>query len=35
MNKAKLFTLLLTAAIIAMLVAKVVHPGGMNDGGFW
>ena len=35
MTKARLFTLLLTAALLAMLVAKVYRTGGMSDGGFW
>lgn len=35
MTKARLFTLLLIAAMFAMLVGKIFHPGGLNDGGFW
>jgi hypothetical protein len=35
MTKARLFTLLLTAAMLAMLVAKCYRPGGISDGGFW
>jgi hypothetical protein len=35
MTKARLFTLLITAAMLAMLVATCFRPGGMNDGGFW
>jgi hypothetical protein len=34
-TKARLFTLLITAVMIAMLVAKLHRPGGLNDGGFW
>jgi hypothetical protein len=34
-TKARLFTLLITAAMFAMLFAKAFHPGGLNDGGFW
>ena len=38
MNKTRLFTLLITAALMTMLLAKVgviLHGGGFNDGGFW
>jgi hypothetical protein len=38
MTKARLFSLLLTAALLAIFLAKVmtvVSPDGMNDGGFW
>ena len=38
MNKARLFSLLLTAALLTMILARVgllFHAGGMNDGGFW
>jgi len=35
MTKARLFTLLLTASMFAMLVAKLYRPGGLSDGGFW
>lgn len=38
MNKARLFSLLLTAALVSMLLARVgvvFHLGGMNDGGLW
>ena len=38
MTKARLFSLLLTAALLAILFAKVlsvVSPDGMNDGGYW
>jgi hypothetical protein len=38
MNKARLFSLLITAALMTMLLAKagvILHGGGMNDGGFW
>jgi hypothetical protein len=35
-TKARLFTLLLAAAIIAMLVAGAHGlPTGLNDGGYW
>jgi hypothetical protein len=34
LNKVRLFTLLITALMIAMLVAKCLHPIGMSDGGF-
>jgi hypothetical protein len=34
-SKARLFTLLITAAIFAMLVAKIYRPGGLSDGGYW
>ena len=35
MTKARLLTLLITAAMLAMFVAKCYHSGGLNDGGFW
>ena len=38
MNKARLFSLLITAALMTMLLAKaggILHNGGFNDGGFW
>ena len=38
MNKTRLFFLLLTAALVSMLLARVgviFHLGGMNDGGLW
>jgi len=38
MNKARLFSLLITAALLTMALAKVgviFHSGGFNDGGFW
>ena len=39
MNKTRLFSLLITAALVSMFAAKLVFlcvsPGGMNDGGFW
>jgi hypothetical protein len=38
MNKARLFSLLITAALMTMLLAKagvIMHGGGFNDGGFW
>jgi hypothetical protein len=38
MNKARLFSLLITAALVTMLLARVgviLHAGGMNDGGYW
>ena len=38
MNKARLFSLLITAALLTMALAKVgvvLHSGGFNDGGFW
>jgi hypothetical protein len=37
-NKARLFSLLITAALLTMVLARVgviFHAGGMNDGGFW
>jgi hypothetical protein len=37
-TKARLFSLLLTAALLAIFLAKVmtvVSPAGMNDGGYW
>jgi hypothetical protein len=37
-NKARLFSLLITAALVTMLLARIgtmLFPGGMNDGGFW
>jgi len=38
MNKARLFSLLITAALMTMLLAKagvILQSGGFNDGGFW
>ena len=38
MTKARLLSLLLTAALVTMLLARVgviLHLGGMNDGGLW
>jgi hypothetical protein len=38
MNKARLFSLLITAALMTMLLAKagvILHGGGFSDGGFW
>ncbi len=38
MTKARLFSLLVTASLLAIFFAKVmavVTPDGMNDGGFW
>jgi len=38
MTKARLLSLLLTAALLAILLAKVmavVSPDGMNDGGYF
>jgi hypothetical protein len=36
-TKARLFSLLVFAILVAMLVSKVcfLAPGGFNDGGFW
>jgi hypothetical protein len=34
-TKVRLFSLLITAAMFAMLLANCFHPGGINDGGFW
>lgn len=34
MTKARLFTILMVAVFVAMLVAKL-HPVGLNDGGYW
>jgi hypothetical protein len=37
-NKARLFSLIITAALLTMLLGRVaycLHAGGMNDGGFW
>jgi hypothetical protein len=33
-TKARLFSLLITAALLAIFLADMV-PFGMNDGGFW
>jgi hypothetical protein len=35
--KTRLFSLLVFAILVAMLVAKLRYlgPGGFNDGGFW
>ena len=38
MTHARLLSLLITAALLAIFLAKVmavVTPDGMNDGGFW
>ncbi|MEN3342099.1 MAG: hypothetical protein V7644_1503 [Actinomycetota bacterium] len=38
MSKARLLSLLVTASLLAIFIAKVmlvVTPDGMNDGGFW
>ena len=38
MTKARLFSLLLTALLLAIFFAKVmtvISPDGMSDGGFW
>jgi hypothetical protein len=34
-TKVRLLTLLITAAMFAMILAKCYHSGGLNDGGFW
>jgi hypothetical protein len=37
-KKARLISLLITASLVAVLVAKLVivaKTGGMNDGGYW
>jgi hypothetical protein len=34
-TQARLITLLITAAMLAMLVGKILKPGGLSDGGFW
>ncbi len=34
LTKARLITLIMVAALIAMMVARV-HPGGLSDGGYW
>jgi hypothetical protein len=31
---ARLFTVLMIAALVAMVVARM-HPIGLNDGGYW
>ena len=35
MTKARLFTLLIAAVMLASLFARVKHGTGMNDGGYW
>ena len=34
MTKARLFTVLMIAMLVAMIVARV-HPIGLSDGGYW
>ena len=34
MTKARLFTLLMIAVLVAMIVARL-HPIGLSDGGYW
>ena len=34
LTKARLCTILMVAAFVAMLLAKM-HPLGLNDGGYW
>jgi hypothetical protein len=34
-TKARLFTLLIAAVMLAALLAGVKHGTGMNDGGYW
>jgi hypothetical protein len=35
-TKARLFSLLIAAALVAVFLADVfVSPGGLNDGGYW
>jgi hypothetical protein len=33
-TKARLFTLLMIAVLVAMIVARL-HPIGLSDGGYW
>jgi len=33
-TKARLFTVLMIAMLVAMIVARV-HPIGLSDGGYW
>ena len=34
LTKARLITIIMVAALIAMMVAKM-HPAGLSDGGYW
>ena len=35
MSKARLYTLLIAAVMLAALLAGTKHGTGMNDGGYW
>ena len=39
MTKARLYSLIISALPLALFFAKcghtLLHPGGMNDGGYW